>query len=101
MYLSIDSDRRRELHGKWLYFHGFGASLKIVSNNFDRRTTVPVKEEYSLGLGWHWGIEHAFNSVFSLSTEANFKFGVALNNGGGFLKIDPPVNIIAHFNLNN
>jgi len=101
MFISVDNDRRRDLSGAWSYFQGFGGSIKIASANFDRRSTIPVKEEYTLGLGWHWGVEYRFNEVFSLATEATLRFGVKLNDGGGFLKIDPPINIIAHFNLSN
>lgn len=99
MYLSIDSDRRRKLGGKWVYFQGFGASLKLVSNNLNRIAPPQVSEEYTLAIGWHWGVEYKFNDVFSLSTEATFRLGVNLDNGAGVLKIDPPINLIAHFNI--
>ncbi len=101
MFVSVDNDRRRQIGGsRWMYFQGFGTALKIVSNNFNRATTAPISEEFSLSIGWHWGIEYAFNEIVSLSTEATFKLGVGFSNGS-FLKIDPPFNIIAHFNLYN
>lgn len=99
MYLSLDSDRRRKLGGKWIYFQGFGASLKLVSNNLSRIAPQQVSEEYTLALGWHWGVEYKFNDVFSMSTEATFRFGINLDEGTAVLKIDPPINLMAHFNI--
>jgi hypothetical protein len=100
MTLSIDNDRRRSIGtSKWMYFQGFGVALKLVSENFNRSSTIPIDDEVTFSVGWHWGAEYQFNDVFSLSTEAILKLGVDLEEGSGFFKLEPPLNIIAHFNL--
>ncbi len=102
MFISVDNDRRRNIgSSNWMYYQGFGVGLKIVTESLNRNSTVPIDDQQSFFLGWHWGVEYQFNDVVSLATEGTFRLGVSLDEGESFLKIDPPFNIVAHFNLSN
>lgn len=101
MYLGLDHDRRRSISDRWNYFHGYGLQLKIVSNNFNRRSTATVEEEFTLALAYHWGVEYRLNEIVSFSTEATLRFGFGLDNEDIVFKLDPPINILVHFNLAN
>ncbi len=103
MYLSIDNDKRRSISSKWLFFYGFGGGIKAVSNNFNRVPNSPVTSEFLIGPTCHWGIEYRVTNILSVSTEATLRIGLGFGNGQDFIspiaKIDPPINIIAHFNI--
>ncbi|MDI1233965.1 MAG: hypothetical protein PSX81_06780 [bacterium] len=101
LFLSIESDRRKSLSTKWLYFQGFGAQLNIRSPGFNRFRSASFEDEYFFGIGWHFGVEYKINPIFSLSVESSLRLGFDLDNGGPSFKIDPPINIMAHFNLSN
>lgn len=101
LFLSIESDRRKALSKKWLYFQGFGAQFNIRSPGFNTFQSASFEDEYFFGIGWHYGIEYRINPIFSVSVESSLRLGLDLDNGGAIFKIDPPINIMAHFNLSN
>ena len=101
LYLSIETDRRKSISNKWQYFQGFGVQLNIVSPGFQRFRSASFQDEYFFGFGWHYGVEYAVNPTFSLSIESSLRLGLDVDNGGVVFKIDPPINIMAHFNISN
>lgn len=101
LFLSVESDRRKALNHKWQYFQGFGVQLNIVSPGFQRFRSASFEDEYFFGFGWHYGVEYAVNPTFSLSIESSLRLGLDVDSGGLIFKIDPPLNIMAHFNISN
>jgi hypothetical protein len=104
MFFSIDQDKRRTLHPNWLFFYGFGGGLKFISSDlFENANTAggPIQNEFTISMGFHWGIEYKINPIFSVSTEATLIWGLrsGVDDVQPVIRIDPPINIIAHFNL--
>jgi hypothetical protein len=104
MFFSIDQDRRRAIHPNWLFFYGFGGGIKFINSDlFENANTTSssVQNEFTLSMGFHWGIEYKINPIFSVSTEATLIWGIKSGNEDiqPIVRIDPPINIIAHFNL--
>jgi len=101
LFLSIETDRRKSISNKWQYFQGFGAQINISSPGFQRFRSASFQDEYFFGFGWHYGVEYAVNTTFSLSIESSLRLGLDVADGGIIFKIDPPINIMAHFNISN
>lgn len=101
LFLSVESDRRKTLTPKWLFFQGFGAQFNIRSPGFNRFQSASFQDENFFGLGWHYGVEYKINPIFSMSIESSLRLGFDLDNANPVFKIDPPINIMAHFNLSN
>lgn len=101
MFFSADYDRRFKLRKNWHYFHGYGAALKLFSNNsFSRVFQVRTVSQQSLELGWHWGFEYNIDKVFSVSTETSLVIGRDLSGfNENFVRINLPVSIMLHFKL--
>lgn len=101
MFFSADYDRRFKLRKNWHYFHGFGASLKLFSNNsFSRVFQVSTVSQQNVEIGWHWGFEYNIDKVFSVSTEASLVIGKELDRlGENYIRINTPISIMLHFKL--
>jgi hypothetical protein len=101
MFFSVDYDRRFKLRKNWHYFHGFGTSLKLFSDNsFSGVFQVRTVSQQSLELGWHWGFEYNIDKVFSVSTETSLVIGRDLSGfSENFIRINMPISIMLHFKL--